>query len=159
MFGKERPQPHEVLGLTENEQLFDRISDVHFRTLLSDENTLVHMVELANNSFGEFQFITISRPTTSGRLYATFWGNGYHDYRERWIMSEWRWYESARHEDQILAKTDVEAMLRQRTEEIVKYATQPTQTERGRLFEILADLTDDDGALSDLEDMGDWFDE
>ena len=30
---------------------------------------------------------------------------------------------------------------------------QDTQSERGKLFEILADLTDDDGALAEMEDL------
>jgi hypothetical protein len=30
---------------------------------------------------------------------------------------------------------------------------QDTQTERGRLFEILADITDEDGALAEMEDL------
>jgi len=29
------------------------------------------------------------------------------------------------------------------------------QTDRGRMFEMLADLTDDDGALAEIEDMDD----
>jgi len=37
-------------------------------------------------------------------------------------------------------------------------AVQPAQSARGRLFEMLADLTDEDGALAELEDLGDAAD-
>ena len=51
-------------------------------------------------------------------------------------------------------------MLWQRSESISLDANQHTQTRRGEVFDILADLTDDDGALAEMEDLGsldDWL--
>jgi len=52
-------------------------------------------------------------------------------------------------------------MLQQRLESISPYVRQETQTGLGRMFEMLADLTDEDGAyieLEDMEDLADWLD-
>jgi len=59
---------------------------------------------------------------------------------------------------QQVTKEEVRERLQQRLEEIGPYASQDTQTKRGKLFEALANLTDDDGALIELEDLGDLAD-
>ena len=38
-------RPYEIFGLTEKEQLFWRVSDERFRSLLEDELTMVHRIE------------------------------------------------------------------------------------------------------------------
>jgi len=45
-------------------------------------------------------------------------------------------------------------MIQQRLENIQPYMGEDTQTEWGNLFEILADLSDEDGAPAELEDLG-----
>ena len=45
-------------------------------------------------------------------------------------------------------------MIQQRLESIQPCIGEDTQTERGNLFEILADLTDEEGALAEMEDLG-----
>ena len=37
-----------------------------------------------------------------------------------------------------------------------KYVTPPAQSKRAQLFEMLAELTDEDGAITELEDLGFW---
>lgn len=34
--------------------------------------------------------------------------------------------------------------------------TDEAQSERAKLYDLLADLTDEDGALSGLDDLGEW---
>lgn len=51
-------------------------------------------------------------------------------------------------------------MIQDRLESIYPDIRPDTQTDRGRLFEILADLTDEDGALAeiaDLDNLADWL--
>jgi len=48
---------------------------------------------------------------------------------------------------------EAEEILEKRTEEIKPYVGLDKQTERGRIFEILADLIDEDGALAEMEDL------
>jgi hypothetical protein len=50
-------------------------------------------------------------------------------------------------------KEDGKKIIQQRREEILPYLRDSEQTEYGRLFEMLADLTDDDGALAEMEDL------
>jgi hypothetical protein len=59
-----------------------------------------------------------------------------------------------------LEKEEARDLIEQRIEEIKPYISDDTQTNRGRLFELLADLTDEDGALAELQDLGhlaDWL--
>jgi len=161
---KEQPQPPDVFEFTEREKLFYRVSDERFQELLGDERTTVHRVELSANDYGEFLFITVSLPKTANqpagerKSVVTMFGLGLHEYRERWITREWFWYEAfSRPEvvEQRMTKEEVEEILRERREAIAPYVADKVQSGRGRLFAMLADLTDEDGALSEIEDMGD----
>lgn len=151
------PQP-DPFSFSERERLYDRVSDARFRALLGDELTQVHNAELSSNNYGEFVFVTLSRPTQQGRQAATFWGLGYHEYRERWIADYWNWYSTTLWRDKAekaLVKEEVEKLIEERREEIAPYLGKEQQSQRGKLFELLADLTDEDGAYTELEDLGD----
>src|SRR5258707_6581682 len=90
--GKELTQPTEGFGFTEREQHNERINDKRFRAILADERTAVHHIEVSSNNFGEFLFVTVSQSRGQERQFVTFWGAGFHEYRERWLTNEWRWY-------------------------------------------------------------------
>jgi hypothetical protein len=47
---KEHPQPQDVYGFTEREQLWDRITDERFSSIIADEQTQVHRIELSSNT-------------------------------------------------------------------------------------------------------------
>ncbi|HMN13664.1 MAG TPA: hypothetical protein PKD55_15210, partial [Bellilinea sp.] len=91
-----RISPAETFGLTEKEQLWDRVSHTRFLELLSDPKTTVHSLEESHNNYGEYLFVTLSRPGVGRRVFMTFYGLGYHEYRERWVYQDWYWYESVR---------------------------------------------------------------
>jgi hypothetical protein len=155
---KERPQPEDAYGLTERERLWDRISEARFQAILADEGTAIHSIELDANNYGEFLFVSTSRAAGDKRQYMTFFGGGYHEYRERWITKEWFWYRAnvlTQDNNQPVAKEEAAELLRQRREEIAPYVSQQTQSGRGKLFEMLADVFDEDGARSEIEDLGD----
>ena len=107
--------------------------------------------------------MTISRPKGARRTQLTFYGLGFHQYRERWITDVWSWYEGSelsKVREQRLNREAVEQLIAQRQQEIAPYLNQATQSSRGKLYEFLADLTDEDGAiaeLEDLEDAADWL--
>jgi len=152
----ERPQPTDSFGFTEAEKLNERITTDRLRSLVRDEQTQVHRVELTTNTYGEFLFVTVSRPGEMQRTSLTFWGLGYHEHRERWLLDEWNWYQShldAERGKELLEKQEFEWLLQERHSEIAPYASEPTQTRRGELFELLADLTDEDGAWAELDDL------
>jgi hypothetical protein len=148
-------RPYEQFGLTEREALYWRVSDERFKEFLQDAGTRIHELLESNNAFGEFLFVTTSRPGDQERISITFYGLGYHDHRERWIKDEWYWYQSSRQPDVMnrqFPKEEVEEIIQRRRDMVLAEAQPDTQTERGRLFEMLADLTDEDGALAEMED-------
>jgi hypothetical protein len=149
-------KPYEEFGLTEKEQLFWRVSTKRFEEILKDERTIIHDIKESSNEFGDFLFVTTSRPVKRERICMTFYGLGFHEARERWITQEWFWYQASSYPEllrQRLEKTEAEEMIRQRLESISPFCNQSTQTRRGNLFELLADLTDEDGALAEIEDL------
>lgn len=150
------PPVSEGFSLTEHEQLFSRLSDRRLRELLFTPDTTVHSIELSSNNYGEFLFITASRPKGRGREVLTFWGLGYHEDRERWLTQEWFWYRSDpyRNSAASLSGSEAELILETRVEEVKHYANTSPQSHRGKLFELLADLTDEDGAKTELDDLG-----
>jgi hypothetical protein len=157
---KELPQSSALFAFTEHERLWERISHERFTAILTDERTAVHHIEVSTNNYGEFLFVTMSQNVGADRQLLTFWGLGFHEQRERWLTEEWRWYETQqwRHTKPPQIPTeDAVALIQQRRDEIVTHVTPPQQSQRAQLFEILADLTDEDGAYTELEDL-DWLD-
>ena len=158
-------RPYEVFGFTKEECLDGRVNQDRFKDILEDEQTTVHSLEESHNNYGEFLFVTASRLTAQRRICMAFYGLGYHEYRERWFTHEWFWHQTPSYRDviqRITPKEEVEEIIEQRLESISPYARPDTQTARGRLFEMLANLTDEDGAyaeLQDLDDLGDWLDD
>lgn len=163
MTSKERPQPPDPFNFTEQEKLWDRIGDERFRALIEDEGTIIHKIDIDANNYGEFAFVSVSREMDGQRSLVTFWGMGFHEMRERWISDHWRWYRGNQFPailEQQMTLEEAQELLEQRRAEIAPYVTEETQTARARLYEILADITDEDGAQIELEDLGeaaDWL--
>ncbi len=156
-----RPSDAERFGFTEQERLYDRVSDQRFRAILEDEGTTIHTVHPDENTFGDFLFVTISRVEGDQQLAVTAWGLGFHQHRERWLVDEWRWYTHSTHSrglEQTLSKEEAFRKIDKRREQIAPYVTDGERSSRARLFELIADLTDEDGALAELEDLGDFPD-
>ena len=154
-------KPEEVFGLNEREALFGRINQERFKEILTDVQTKIHSIQESSNNYGEFIFVTASRPGDSKPIIMTFYGLGYHEHRERWLTDEWFWYRSNLHNDQqeeLISKEDAQELLEERLANIRPYINQDTQTERGKFFELLADLTDEDGALAEMEDIEPYID-
>ncbi len=156
----ERPhghKPYEVFGITEAEVARFRIPDEKLREILANPHTTTHTIKLSTNTFGEYLFLTASRGTGQHRVCMTFYGLGYHEFRERWIHEEWFWYQSQASLVPIQPKISTEEIaekLEQRRVEISPYLGEDTQTDLGQMFEQLADLTDDDAALAEMQDLG-----
>ncbi len=91
----------------------------------------------------------------------TFWSLGFHELRERWLTDEWRFYETQQFLHQIpqkIAVEDAQMLIQDRRDQIAPDVTPLHQSKHAQLFELLADLTDEDGAYTELEDL-DWSDE
>ncbi len=158
---KERPQKREGFGFTEHEMLWDVVHDKRFQQLMEDEKTRIHQIDLSTNTYGEFLFVTLSRSDDVAAGMITFYGLGFHEARDRWITEEWRWYTSnERYSEKapLVPRQTALAQVAERRAEVQSYALNAhSQSKRGQLFEILAEMTDEDGALADLEDFGDDF--
>ena len=157
-------QAEDLYGLTEGERLHNRVNDARLQQILNDEDTAIHSVELSTNNYGEFLFIATSRSNLQQQKAITFWGLGLHEYRDRWIVDEWFYYawNPAPGSDRWAAtinKEEAREHIRQRKDEIAHYGTPEVQSKRGQFFEMLADLTDDDGAIAEMEDLGGVFDD
>lgn len=157
-----QPQPApkssvEIFGLSESEQLFSRVSKERFLLFLKDEKTTIHEVLDSENNYGNFLFVTVSKPGSSESVGITFYGLGYHEYRERLIEDEWFWFKtdlSPEKQNKQIPKEDVEEILKQRTNDILSEYGNEHQSQVGAMFEWLADLTDEDGAIAEMEDFG-----
>src|SRR5258708_38023095 len=159
---KEHPHPHDAFGFTEHERLWERINHTRFLALLADPHTTIHHIEVSTNDYGEFLFVTLSQQIGQERQFVTLWGAGYHDQRERWLIDEGGWYETQQYRQMIpqqIALEDAQALVQERLAEIAPSVSSPHQSKRAKLFELLADLTDEDGALTDLDDLGIWDDD
>jgi hypothetical protein len=149
-------KPYEVFGLSEKEFLFNRVSQKRFSELLDDKQTIIHSIQESSNNYGEFLFVTTSRPGTQERICITFFGLGYHDYRERWVSDEWFWYQSSPTPQLLEKKIDkdeAKEKLSEKQDFISPYLSQYKQSSRGHLFETLADMTDEDGAIAEMEEL------
>lgn len=158
----ERHTPSGRLEFNDHERLYDRINHERFAAILINEQTAVHHVTVSSNNYGEFLFVTVSQLAGQDRTYLTFWGLGFHEQRERWITDEWYWYDAhpLNHMiPQVIAREDAQGLVQARIDEITPYVTPLNQSKRAQLFELLADLTDEDGATTELEDLGIWDDE
>ena len=154
-------RPYEVFGFTEKERLFWRVTNDRLMEIMEDKQTLIHEFNESSNNYGEFLFVTTSRLGKQERIHITFFGLGYHKHRERWFTDEWFWYQSNPRDylqSKPIPKKDAQEFLQERLADIRPHIGDDTQTERGKLFELLADLTDEDGALAEMEEIEPYID-
>jgi hypothetical protein len=136
-------KPAEQFGLTENEQLFSRVSEKRFLELLADGTTLIHSAKETANSYGDFLFVTVTRPGEKERIGMTFYGLGYHEYRERLIKDEWFLYQTDLGPEALkneIPKEEVEKLLKERASEMLSAYGNETQSQIGAVFELIADI-------------------
>ena len=153
----------DVFGLTNKEQFYDFISDTHFQDIVQTSETTIHQLTVDTNEYGEFLFVTVSREVVGKPRFMTFWGLGYHEKRERWLTQEWRFHESyIRNFPAAMPKETALNEIQRRRDEIAEEAVDTAPSQRAILFALLADLTDEDGAITELDDLssfGNLFDD
>jgi len=71
-----------------------RIPDEKLKEILANPITSTHEIKSPSNNFGEFVFTTTGQGRGQQCICMTFWGMGYHEYRERWIQKEWFWHQT-----------------------------------------------------------------
>lgn len=144
-------------GFRGREKLVEHLSHDRFMDLMLRDDTHIHDVHVSENSYGEFLFVTAARPVKDVPQRLTFFGLGYHVHRDRWMDDNWFWYEpSTDAASKAIEKVEFEQIIAQRRHEVLIDSRGHQQSKRGQVFEFIADLTDDDGALAELEDNEDW---
>jgi hypothetical protein len=152
-------------AFSESEWLSDQITHARFLRLLHDPDTRVLAMNETTNSYGEFLFVTVAglmptvtRPALAGdgRFIVTFWGLGFHDARECYLIDLWRFHE-AQLIDEGVPALNTAACLQQiearRAQCQADAATIPAPSSRAAAFAFFAELGDEDGALTELEDL------
>jgi len=124
--------------------------------MIRDPETKIHTVKESGNAYGEFLFITVSREVKGQKLIMTFYGLGFHEFRDRWFTDEWHWYQTYASSESCkgeVSKDDAMKQVELRRNEVLTYAAEATQSEAGYLFEMIAELMDDDGAIATFDDF------
>ena len=152
--------PYQTFGFSESEILFYHITHKRFLEMLQDPKTKIHSVKESGNAYGEFLFVTVSRKVNGQQLIMTFYSLGFHEYRDRWFTDEWHWYQSYADSESCkgeISKDDAVHQIELRKNEVLTYAAEVTQSDEGYLFEMLAELTDDDSAIATFNDFSDFL--
>ena len=150
-------RPYEVFDINEDELTRWRISGEKLTKILANTNTTINSLEISENTYGEFLFLTASRGRGDHRICMSFYGLGYHQFRERWLHDEWFWRQTPN--DFVpahisIAKDEATTQITERLADISPHLEKDTQTEIGKTFEALADLADEDAALAEMQDLG-----
>jgi hypothetical protein len=133
---------------TDDENLFDKISLKRAKEIIQREDILIYSSEISYNTYGEFLFITF---TYKERIFVIY-GLGEHCERERWV-GDFNINTGQEYNIRDTVPIDKEEVLKQINEraKLKKHYTYE-QSYRGELYDILADIGDEDGAASILED-------
>lgn len=162
-----QPRPDRARGFdfSDRERLFARISHQRLLEILQQRNTILYSAHVSQNDYGEFLFVTAQRPTETEPQVVTFFGLGLHEYRDRYLVDEWWWYESRpnprREEREPASRKHILQMIDARHKEIEALAQAHPQSRAGEVFDLIADESDDDSVLADYRDelLDDLFDE
>jgi hypothetical protein len=140
---------------TEHELLWDKVTPERLEELINNKDYEVIDLSNSTNSFGEFQFITLRKKSTND--FITFFGNGFHWARNRYITKYFDFYISHNmdydgKEYEPLHKQDVLAELNNVRKSMEKQAKKFKRTSDAKTdkFEMIADeIGDEDFAYSE----------
>jgi len=136
--------------LNENEHLFETVNFKRLIQILKMDKIQILNYQRSTNSYGEFLFITIKIIGNSIPL--VFYGFGLHEYRGEYFVDKWRMY--------IGNTFDLEKTNIQNKKEVINYLNleykkwkrikETDVVERDNTFCMVADMADEDYALSNL---------
>lgn len=158
-----------MFTFTEDELRDERVSHARFTQLLNDQATKIHVVKLSENNYGEWLFATLSarvpplyafapKPAKAQSRCITFWGMGFHDAREEWTCESWRMFEAGLltpgSNTPTIPKTQAWSTINERRAFCLAQAPSAAKpSAEAQAFSFFAELGDEDGAASMLEDM------
>jgi hypothetical protein len=154
-----------TFAFSESELLNSQITHARFLRLLHEPSTQVLTLKESTNSYGEFLFVTVAAfvprlacamPEQVSRFTMTFWGLGFHDARECYLLDLWRWHEAqfVDADAPVLNKGKCLQQIDTRLHQCqAEAAALPAPSSRAAAFAFFAELGDEDGALTELEDL------
>ena len=137
---------------TEDEKLFQRVSYERALEIINRDDTIILSCEISHNTYGEFLFIYFRYQDT----FLCIYGLGEHTYRERWVDT-FSIYDSNIEDFEGGMSLDKEEVIKQihertKVKERYKDIEQIEQTELGFMYDLLADIGDEDGAAVIIDD-------
>jgi len=137
-----------------NDNFFGSVSHKEFMELL--DKGIVYEYKVSYNSYGEFMFVSIYFPEIDKGI--VFYGLGYHEYRDRYVLNKWEYHHDDFFElDRLISappKRLVKEAIEDRLAEISALAKQHKQSKSGKVYDMIAELMDDDAAIAFMEDFG-----
>ena len=137
------------------EVLYDRVKHETLMKLI-DRAEYIYQFAEDRNLYGRFLFVGLALRYKNELIPITFYGLGYHEERDNYLVDTWQFYWSNYFmlERRVnLSKEEIKRIIEEKRKEIKKIAEGHKQSTRGKLFSAIADLTDDDAALTILEDL------
>ena len=142
-----------LLGYFTNSELITGVvSDERLRKLFASDNIKISTAKISSNNYGEFMFINFSY----NGVHMMAYGYGYHEYRDRYYYDDWFFTDSSNYYPMapIVDKKSMFDDMDTRKSTIKKYAKGHQTSDHGYMFAEIADMADDDYAISEMEDMG-----
>lgn len=137
-------------GLTENEALWDRVTFDRLKEFIQKCDKVVSSSRGAN-TYGEFRFVTL----VIGNYALVLYGHGWHGFREQYLG---KWHIHLGHywkEDRERPGLDKGKVLEELDREAPDYETvAQARSHAAYLFSTLAEMGDEDGAYTELQDLG-----
>jgi hypothetical protein len=139
------------------EKLFDPAPDelttYELIELINDDNIVVNRCSNSYNSYGGFLFIGLHNDKT-GDSY-TYYGAGYHEYYETYMIDKWVSYRSVDDETLRIAKGAVLHQIKMSVDNVSKQqlSLQPPSAKATIYSELVDTIGDEDDVLVQMEDM------
>lgn len=143
---------------SERNKLFDSTPETlttrELIELIDNDDIVVNRCSESYNSFGGFLFIGLYNDKT-GDSY-TYYGAGYHEYHEAYIIDEWVAYRDTGDEKLRITKSDVLHQIEMSVDDASKQRLllQPPSKEAIIYSELVDAIGDEDAVLAQMEDMG-----
>lgn len=148
-----------IFGLADEEVRNGVVSDEWFLELIQADETALNRVAIAENDYGEFLFVTASRPNADKREVIVFWGLGLHRLHSKYVLDTWRWYypqdEMQLEPTSQFQKDMLLDIVRARRTLLEELANSHVQSDRGMIYQKLADLAGEEIAARQMEGLDD----
>jgi hypothetical protein len=144
---------------TEDEKLFYKVKFNKLLQIIDEPDVLVLEYSRSTNSYGNFLFIKLYDKKENEII--TYYGLGIHEFRNRYIVDDFTYYSTSNvirsdEKEQIVHPKDKEALKKLLVSEHERYSklSKAHKLVPDKEFEALADVSDDDAAISIRDDMG-----